>query len=156
MPVERVVVDDEDHHLTLSELDPVLEDIKDPVEVHWSGSKEDLLLWEKWRERTFVLYVPSASAADRARWVTGTPLDLPPAEVESAKKDISARTGSAWRARAAEIGSARGVLLLASVTGGSIRAGKNPRSTLSVVSDCLFRGVNPVDLDVLLRLRVRA
>lgn len=156
MPVERVVVDAEDRHLTLSELDPVLENIEDPVEVRWEGTREDLLLWEKWRGRSFVLFVPTPAAADKAKQVTGTPLVLTAEETASAKKDIVARVGSDWRARMMDLGSFRGTLLLTSVVGGSLRSGKRPVPTISVVKDCLFRRVSPADVDVLLRLRCRS
>ena len=152
----RVVIHAEDHRLTLSDLDPVLDDIEDPVEVHWTGSREDLQLWEKWKHRELVLFVEDQEHAEKALWATGTPLDLSEGDLRAAKKALGSPTGDAWRARVESVGLTRGTLLLTAVIGSSLRSGRFPAASVSIVHDCLFRHVHPADADILLRLRARS
>lgn len=146
----------EDHHLAFSDLDPVLGDIEDPVEVHWTGSKEDIRLLEKWRHRDLILFVEDREHQERAFLATGTPMALPEDELRNAKKALASPLGDAWRSQVGEVGVARGVLLISSVVGSSLRSGKSPLPSISVVQDCLFRHVHPADANVLLRLRARS
>jgi hypothetical protein len=45
------------------------------------------------------------------------------------------------------------MLLLTKVVGDAIRAGKKPNISTIATIDCLFNKVNPIDVDVLIRLR---
>ena len=61
---------------TLTELLPILEDIPDPVEARWSGSRQDFLAFEKCAARTLILVAPDNAVAERALWLLGGALEL--------------------------------------------------------------------------------
>lgn len=140
---------------TLSELEPVLADIEDPVEVRWSGSRADFLAYERTpAERTLVLITPDDQTAERTIWLLGGALELSPDDLQAAKQALINPKDQTWRLRVEDLGANRGVLLLTTVLGSSLRDGKKPKASISVTTDCLLNRVHPADADVLLRLRV--
>ena len=138
---------------TLGELEPVLENLENPIEVRWTGSRFDFLAYERSSARTFILISPDLAIAERTLWVLGGPLSLSPEDLEAAKMSLTSKQDQTWRLRVEGLGPTRGTLLLTKVVGDSLRSGKSPRATTSVALDCLLEGVHPADADVLLRLR---
>ena len=138
---------------TLPELLPILEDIPDPVEARWSGSRQDFLAFEKCTARTLILVAPDNAVAERALWLLGGALELSKDDLEAAKQALVSRKEQTWRLRVDNLGHTRGTLLLTKVIGESLRGGKTPKAAASITSDCLFRRIDPADADVLMRLR---
>lgn len=152
----RVEVSPDSHWPSFKELDPVMDLLDDPVDLSWTGTRDDQQLWEKWRGRSLVLHVADQEQAERALWLLGGPLVLTPEDLTAAKKALTVKTDPSWRPRVEAVGHSRAVLLLTSVVGSSIRSGKAPAAASSVVGDCLFRRISPADADVLMRLRTRS
>lgn len=138
---------------TLCELEPVLDELQDPVEVRWAGSRLDFLAYERNASRTLVLVTVDDAVAERALWVLGGALTLPTDVLEASKAALVNKKDQTWRLRVEDLGPTRGTLLLTTVVGESLRSGKVPRAAASVAIDCLLNHVHPADADVLLRLR---
>ena len=138
---------------TLCDLAPILEDLPDPVEVRWTGSKQDYLVFESWAHRELVLITPDVETSEKTLWALGGKLPISPEDLQAAKTALTSTKDQTWRTRVEGLGVARATLLLTTVVGDSIRAGRRPAASASIAIDCLLSRVNPADADVLLRLR---
>lgn len=148
-----VRVDKEFAGPTLQDLEPILDDLSDPVEVRWTGSRVDFLTLERHSARSLILVTPDDVQRERTIWILGGTLDMSPDDLEAAKLALTNKRDQTWRLRVSDMGTTRGTLLLTKVVGDAIRNGKRPPASVSVALDCLHRQVNPADADVLLRLR---
>ena len=146
-------VDKEFFGPSLTELEPILNELPDPVEVRWSGSRLDFLAFER-TTRDIVMVVPDVEQAERTTWLLGGRLELPEEDLKAARKALTSTKDQTWRSRVEDLGFSRGALLLTKVTADAIRAGKTPKASTSIAIDCLLQKVHPADADVLLRLRV--
>ena len=165
MPFE-IKVDKDFAGPTFCELEPVLDELPGPVEVRWTGSKQDILLYERNADRvieidkvaypvTYVLVVPDVEAQEKTLWALGGVLTLPKEELDAAKLALFSRSNpAAWRKKAEALGTVRATLLITKVAGDAVRKGKSPKAGLSIAADCVVNHVSPVDADVLLHLRV--
>lgn len=149
----RIRVDKEFAGPSLEDLEPILEDIPDPVEVRWTGSRRDYLLLERHGAREFLLVVQDVETQERTLWALGGPLELSQEDLDAAKSALTSKADQMWRTRVENLGPARGTLLITKVLADSLRAGKVPKPSLSIGLDCVLKGVHPVDADILLRLR---
>ena len=138
---------------TLRELLPIIGDLPQPIEVRWLGTAEDNRLYNRYKHLTFSLITPSCEVAEKAMWAHGGKPDLPPEDVEAARKALTTRSSNSWRTTAEGLGAARSTLLLTKVVGDAIRSGKKPGISTIATIDCLFNKVNPADVDILIRLR---
>lgn len=152
----RVEVSPDSHWPSFSDLDPVMALLDDPVDLSWTGTRDDQQLWEKWRGRSLVLHVVDQEQAEKALWTLGGPLELSQEDLASARKALTHKTDQTWRPRVESLGHSRAVLLLTSVVGASVRSGKAAKAASSVVRDCLFRRISPADADVFMRLRTKS
>jgi hypothetical protein len=139
---------------TLTDLEYVLEDLQDPIEARWTGTREEIILAKSLSERQIILHVRD-ELRDRAVLDLGLTFPITQKQVEQAKTAITSRQSQEWRQFAEDIGNTRAALTLTRVASESLNNGKNPRALLSVVSDLWTRRVNAQDADVLMRLRSR-
>lgn len=138
---------------TLRELLPILGDLPQPIEIRWLGTPEDNRLYTRHNNLMFSFIAPNCEVAEKALWAHGGSLNLPPEDFEAARKALSSRNSSSWRITSDGLGHARSMLLLTKVVGDAIRSGKKPNVSTIATIDCLFNKVNPIDVDVLIRLR---
>lgn len=153
MPVSFKVAPDF-HGPTLPELQSVLVDLPDPVEVRWTGSRQDLVALERSASRILILVVPDAEAMERATWVLGVGLTMSPADYDATRASLVNRDQQTWRTRVDDLGHARGTMLLCKLVADALRAGRKQGPTITgIARECVLDRLDPVDADVLLRLR---
>lgn len=152
-------IDPEFHGPTLAELMPILEDISwdnsGPLEVRWTGSPADYLGLERARLRKLLLVVPDLNTQERTIWNLDGELAMAPAEVETTMKTLFVKANQAdWRKRLGSLNYARGTMLLCRIVSDTLKQGTKIRSgTVAIARECLLDHINPMDADVLLRLR---
>jgi len=139
---------------TLLELEYVLQDLLDPIEAKWNGTKEEILLAKTLRHRHLLLHVRE-DGRDKAVLDLGLEFPITAKQVQQAKVAITSKSSQEWRTFAEDVGNTRATLTLTRVATESLEGGKHPRALLSVVSDMWTKRVNAQDADVLMRLRAR-
>ena len=147
-----IVVDEDFSGPPLEDLLPVLDELSDPVEVSWEGTSAELRLYERNENRTFLFMVKDNKVLDRTLWALGGSIPLTPEEITASKTALTNRNSQDWRSGMESLGYIRGMLVLTKLTGDSLRSGKKPIAIARTAIDCL-RGVNPLDADLLIRLR---
>lgn len=101
-----------------------------------------------------VLVVSTDDEADRVCYQFGLPLaHLSDEHMHEGKAALTSRKNQMWRTFVKEHGKSQSTLIRA--VADSIRNGNVPKATASIVSDVINLGINPIDADVLLRLRSR-
>jgi hypothetical protein len=146
-------VNPEFHGPTILELDSVIANVQGPVEVRWQGTKAEYAALERYPRNKFVLYVPDLPGMERAATVLGQPYILDTALLVTAHSSLASRKAYNWRAFSEGVGTAITRSILTRLSAGAIRLGKPPRFLAKIASECIIEGVNPIDADVLLRLR---
>lgn len=138
---------------TILELAPVINDVQDKVvQVKWENSRTELRVLEQFSKREFLLYVPNLGALERASTALGLVLIVEPATIENAKGALNIAARYNWRGFVKDIGTNLSRSLITKLAADSIRRGGKPQLAL-IASECLLDGINPIDADVLLRLR---
>jgi hypothetical protein len=133
------------------EIGPVLENVQGTVDISWTNSKAEQIVLKQHSDRNFRLHVVDFSLMERTATALGLKfvfdLNIP----ESAKLALLHRKTYNWRNFCEEVGLGvtRGVLT--KITADLARRGKRPR-LIPIVADCILEGINPCDVDVLLRL----
>jgi len=130
-------------------------DLPHEIEVRWGGTKGELLLLEKWEssDRTFTLYVKNQDLHDKTCSSVGGILSIPLETVEQGKKTLASKKEQSWRGMIGDMSQVKANTILTRIVSNAIQNGKKPRACVSIIHDCLHNGVNPLDADVLLRLR---
>jgi hypothetical protein len=149
----KLRVDKEFAGPTLCDLEPILDELQDPVEVRWTATKRDYLAYERHGAREVLMVVPDVETQEKTIWVLGGALELTDEDMLAAKAALTSRSDQTWRTRVDGLGPTRSTLLLTKVMADSLRAGRKAPAALSIALDCILQGVNPADADVLLRLR---
>lgn len=137
---------------SILELDPVLGDVQGTVEVKWHGTKEERAVLHKYEDRVFRLMVPDLPAMERAASALGVPLKFETALLTAALTSLTSRKAYNWRAFSDEMGPSITRSILTRLSAGAIRKGIIPKMA-NVASEVIIEGINPIDADVLLRLR---
>lgn len=151
--VEQIQVNPSYSGPTILELSAVLADVQGTIEVKWQGSKEERAVLKKFAERKFVLYVPDLPAMERAATTLGRSFVFDNALLATALTSLTSRKAYNWRSFSEGIGTAITRSLLTRLSAGALRKGVTP-TIANIASECIIDNVNPVDADVLLRLRV--
>ncbi len=138
---------------TIMELAPVLDRITDdPLRVKWGGTKAETRLLEAHGARRFVVCVTSYIEANTVAGTFGTPLQLEAKTLNSGMTALASRKGYDWKNFIAETGQPTARSLLVKIAADSVRQGLQPKLA-NVAADVLLGKANPLDADVLLRLR---
>jgi hypothetical protein len=138
---------------SILELAPVLADVQDPVEVRWQGTKAEYRVLENCNRHKFILHVSDLAAMERAATMLGNSFTFETALLATALSSLNSRKAYNWRAFSEGVGTAVTRSLLIRLSAGAIRKGVIPRMA-NIASECILDNVNPIDADVLLRLRV--
>lgn len=139
---------------SLAELLPILDDLQDPVDIKFLGTRADYLTLERAPARQFVLVVPDTEVRGKATGRLGGSLHVTKEDFALLKKALTSRKDTLdWRLRVGAMGREVGTLLLCKIVSSALQAGKNPRAAVDVARDCVLRRTDPVDADVILRLR---
>ena len=138
---------------TLLELAPIMDDVQGTVEVRWNGTKEERTLLGKFPGRAVRLMVPDLPAMERAATTLGLPYGFDTALLTTALTSLTSRKAYNWRSFSDSVGTNLTRSILTRLSAGAIRKGVTPRLA-NIASECLIEGINPIDADVLLRLRV--
>jgi hypothetical protein len=151
--VEHIQVNPTYSGPTILELSTVMADVQGTVEVKWQGSKEERAALQKFADRKFVLFVSDLPAMERAATTLGRALVFDNALLATALTSLTSRKAYNWRSFTEGIGTAVTRSLLTRLSAGALRKGVTPRIA-NIASECIIDNVNPVDADVLLRLKV--
>ena len=150
-----VVVDGAFAGPPIADLLPVLDVLPDPIEVRWEGTPLELHAYETHKGRAFQFMVKDTKVLDKTLWALGGSVPLTDGEADTARTALVTRSGLDWRSSLEDQGYIRGMLTLTKLVGDSLRSGKQPAAACRVAIDCLIGGVNPVDADLLMRLRTK-
>jgi hypothetical protein len=90
---------------------------------------------------------------ERAATALGQPYVFDTGLLATALTSLTSRKAYNWRAFSEGVGTAITRSLITRLSAGAIRKGVTPRLA-NIASECLIEGINPIDADVLLRLRV--
>lgn len=138
---------------TILELDSIIADVQGAVEVRWQGTKAEYSTLEHYPKRVFILHVQDLPAMERAATALGQPYVFDTGLLATALTSLTSRKAYNWRAFSEGVGTAITRSLITRLSAGAIRKGVTPRLA-NIASECLIEGINPIDADVLLRLRV--
>lgn len=147
------VVDENWMGPTIIEIGPILSDMEDPVHVRWNNTTQERLFYTRNKTREFVLHVQSETECARTSSTLGGSYILDKKDFERARAALIQKTGPEWRALVEELGQTRALAVLSATVASSIKSGKRPTVTCSVVSSVVLEGVHPQDADVLMRIR---
>lgn len=139
----------------LLELQPILADIPDPIEARWEGTPGEFDILRGLRDRKVILYVRDHYAFDKLTLALGGKINLSPDLIHKGKDALIKESAVGWRELCESQGHARSTLLLVKLVADGIRAGNRPVTTPIAIS-ALLKGVNPADVDVILKVRSRA
>jgi hypothetical protein len=151
--VDKISINPQYSGPTILELDAVVADIQGAVEVRWQGTKAEYAALDRHPKRTFILHVQDLPAYDSAATRLGLRYVFDAALLANAFTALTSRKAYNWRSFVDGVGTAVTRSLITRISAGAIRKGKTPRLAI-IASECLIESVNPIDADVLLRLRV--
>lgn len=120
------------------------------IDVRWTNTKPEFYLLQKLKHsHKFCLHVADLQAQERAASFLGQALKLETSIIEKGKRSLNS---SGWRDYASELGTAVARSVMTKIAADNVRRG-NRVNFISVARDTLLDGINPVDADVLFRLR---
>ncbi len=138
---------------TILELDAIIADVQGVVEVRWQGTKAEYVTLEHYPKRAFILHVQDLPAMERAATALGQPYAFDASLLATTFTSLTSRKAYNWRSFVDGIGVTLTRSLITRISAGAIRKGTTPRLA-KIASECILENVNPIDADVLLRLRV--
>jgi hypothetical protein len=151
MSVE-IVLDAEYGGPDIFELAPTIPEIADKtVKLRWANSKDEIHALAPF-DRSFVLCVRDSSVLDRAVATFGKRLKISPSVLERAKFVLTDKKGYDWRNFAGELRETSPRHLLLKLAADAVRKGIQP-SLAEIAGKVLSDGINPIDADILMRLR---
>jgi len=151
-PVIEITIDSEFKGPSILELQSSIPHIEAGIviDVKWSNTKPEFYLLQKLKHsHKFCLHVVDLQAMERAASFLGQTLKLDTSIIEKGKRSLNS-TG--WRDYASELGTAVARSVMTKIAADNVRRG-NRVNFISVARDTLLDGINPVDADVLFRLR---
>jgi hypothetical protein len=151
--VIEITLDEEYAGPTVVELAPAIPDIADRVvKVRWGGTKAEYAALQQF-DRDFLLCVPDQAALDKAVAAFGKRLTVAQGLLERAKLTLADRKGYDWRAFVEGLGEdASPKFLLMKLAADAVRKGVQP-ALAEIVGNVMADGINPLDVDVLIRLK---
>jgi hypothetical protein len=130
-------------------------DVEDEfVEVRWGNTKQELTQLERLSDCNFRLFVPDTAAQERAATSLGDDIQLDQTVISTAKLALNARKTYDWRnfLEGKPLSLTRSILTKMSAD--ALRKGRSSALADLVGDFTLENGINPIDTDVLLRLRM--
>jgi len=121
--------------------------------VRWQGTKAEYRALETCNDHKFILHVQDLAAMERAATALGNPYTFETALLATALTSLTSRKAYNWRVFSDGVGTAVTRSLLTHLSAGAIRKGMMWGGAI-IASECILENVNPIDADVLLRLRV--
>jgi len=154
--VSGIVIDKDFEGPSLKELVSIMDEItEDPVKISWGNSHDEIALIRFYHTKNFMLYVDDFPAKDRAVAALGLSLDPPKAVLEKAKDTLNNQQKYDWRNFCDESkGGPSPKWLVLKLAADSLRKGNRP-ALAEIISPILLGGISIVDVDVLLRLKLR-
>jgi hypothetical protein len=148
----KVELNPDFHGPNIIECEAILQSVEGAIELRWENSKPELHLLELNSSRDFILHVKDLSTLEKTINSTGQFLSFDPELIEAAKKSLINEQTYDWRNFFASIGQNATKGIIVKITADALRKGLRPKLT-SVTLKCLHRGVSPIDVDVLLRIK---
>ena len=147
----EIVVDPKFNGPSIVALESSIPDIPaEMIDVKWTNTKPEFYVFQKFRgAKKFRLYVMDIQAQERASSFLGRSLQLDSNIIQKGKMSINA---IGWREYAGDLGTAVTRSVMIKIAADKIRGGKSG-TLASIARDCLLGNINPIDADVLLRLR---
>jgi len=124
------------------------------VEVRWGNTKQELAHLERLSDCNFRLFVPDTAAQERAATSLGDDIQLDQTVILTARLALNTRKTYDWRnfLTGKPVSLTRSILTKMSAD--ALRKGR-PTALADLAGDFASEnGINPIDADVLLRLRV--
>src|SRR5208283_4693680 len=124
------------------------------VEVRWGNTKQELAQLERLSDCNFRLFVPDTAAQERAATSLGDDTQLDQAVILTARLALNTRKTYDWRnfLTGKPVSLTRSILTKMSAD--ALRKGR-PSALADLAGDFASEnGINPIDADVLLRLKV--
>lgn len=134
------------------ELAPVLDNIQGVIEVFWENSKAEIHTLKQHPDRSFILMCRDVALAERTAATLGVSFQLDVKIVEEGLTALLSRKNYNWRPFSEEVGTSTTGCVVTKLTANNIRSGGRPKLA-PIAADIIHAGVNPVDADVLLRIR---
>jgi len=155
--VGGIVIDKDFEGPSLKELASIMDEItEDPIKVSWGNTHDEVALLKFYSNKNFMLYVDDFPAKDRAIAALGLSLDPPKPLLEKAKDSLNNPQKYDWRGFCDDSkGGPAPKWLLLKLAADSLRKGFRP-ALAEIISPVLLGGISVVDVDVLLRLRVKS
>jgi|SRR5271166_390671 len=141
---------------TLLVLEPILEDVPDPLIIAWNNTRAEIdALRRVLRNlhRPITLVVKTVNDMTRTCNALGLTLKFDGEMLENCKAALWKECPT-WRPMVEGIGSNTARSVLVKLVANALRQGKRPKFMASVMDDVLFSNVDPADTDVLARLRM--
>jgi hypothetical protein len=138
---------------SIIELESILDEVPDPVRVRWGNTRDEVNLIRKYSHRHLVLCVDGFPARDRVAATFGLPLSIEPSVLERTRLLLLNVAANDWRGLCAESKggpSLKHVLL--KLVADSLRKGNRP-ALAEIMEPLWLRGIDLIDVDVLLRLK---
>lgn len=123
----------------------------DTIDIRWANSKDEIAALGQYN-RNFVLHVADSHIRDRTFATFGKRLRIPLNVLERAKFVLADKKGYDWRNFAGELKDTSPRYLLLKLAADAIRKGIQP-SLAEIAGKVLSDGIEPIDADVLMRLR---
>jgi hypothetical protein len=154
--VSGIVIDKDFEGPSLEELVPIIDEItEDPIKISWGNTHDEVALLHFYSNKRFTLYVDGFPAKDRAVAALGLALDPPQPVLDKAKDALNNVQKYDWRNFCDESkGGPAPKWLILKLAADSLRKGNRP-ALAEIISPVLLDGISIVDVDVLLRLRLR-
>lgn len=135
----------------ITDIEPVLDLIEGTVDVRWTNTKTEQIVLERYKQRSFKLYVADLSMMERTATAMGLRYVLDLGTSETAKAALLFPKTANWRAFIEGVGSPVSRSLIVRLSADSVRSGGRPRLA-AIATECVLDGINICDADVLLRL----
>jgi len=154
--VSGIVIDEDFEGPSLKELVSIMDEItEDPVKISWGNTHDEIALLRFYSTKRFTLYVDGFPAQDRAIAALGLSLDPPKPVLDKAKDSLNNQAKYDWRNFCDESkGGPSPKWLVLKLAADSLRKGNRP-ALAEIISPILLGGISIVDVDVLLRLKLR-
>ena len=139
---------------SLSDIEPTMENIgiDETIEIRWGNSKTEQEVLNRHKNRKFKLYVSDLQASERATATLELPLNLDSNLVGNGRIALLNKKLYNWREFNQNVGTPVSRNIILKITADEIRKGNKPKLAY-IVKDVFLDGVNPINVDALLRLR---
>jgi hypothetical protein len=125
----------------------------DTIEVAWTNTKRELDVLRRFSDRPVILIVPDLRLMVRTASVLGIEFTLPSEILRAAMNSLNGVEGQ-WRTFTEQVGPEVALSAILQNAANGILKGVSHDPLRKVLIECLLGGISPVDLDLLLALRL--